>query len=68
MLHLDGSAHAFDTLRIAPGLTGTEQNSGNRTENCRQPDQPQGVGSKELPDGCDHRSPRRRSSIRAQIM
>ena len=68
MLHLDGSAHALDTLGIAPGLTGTEQYRGHSADDCEEPRELEGIGRQQSADDRDHRSPLRRSSIRAQIM
>ncbi len=68
MLHLDGSVHAFDTLRIAPGLTRAEQDRGDGADDCKEPRELEGIWGEQSADDRDHRSPLRRSSMRAQIM
>gem|GEM_PF-6030617 len=67
-LHLDCSAHPLDTLRITPSLTRTEQDRGDGTDDCEEPRELEGIGSEQSAEDRDHRSPLRRSSIRAQIM
>jgi hypothetical protein len=44
MLHLDGSAHAFDTLRIAPGLSRAEQDRGDGADDCEESRELEGIG------------------------
>ena len=68
MLHLDGSAHALDTLNVAPCLTGAEQDGGDGANNGKKADDPQHIGGEDPADDGDHRSPRRRSSMRAQTI
>ncbi len=47
MLHLDGSAHAFDTLRIAPGLSRAEQDRGDGADDCEEPRELEGIGGQQ---------------------
>ena len=68
MLYLDVPAQAFDALGIASGLTGAEQDGGDGAHDGNEPREPEGIGGKDPADDGDHRSPRRRSSIRAQTM
>jgi hypothetical protein len=67
-LHLDRSAHARDTLGVTAGLTGAEQDGHHGAEHHEPAGDPQGVGCEGRTDDRDHRSPLRRSSIRAQTM
>ena len=68
MLHLDVPTQAFDALRIPPGFTGAEQDRGDSADDCEEPRELEGIGGQKSADDRDHRSPRRRSSMRAQTM
>jgi hypothetical protein len=67
-LHLDGFAHALDALGVAASLAGAQQHGRHGAEHREPAGDPQGVWRQGGTDDGDHRSPRRRSSIRAQTM
>ena len=61
-------ARAADEVALLPPGSAAEQNGGNSANGCEEPNKLQRIRREQAADDPDHRSPRRRSSIRAQIM